>query len=303
MSDQLDDWRDYQRLKNVDRGEDFAVLREILRGPHADWKTELLKDDEGEDVITRDSGYFSRRSSKMSSRVNSIPLNVPESTLDNVPESAFELDFTLVAEGTPSTPGSENQSVFSGHRTIQLAPRSLNEGAHYFFDSRKPESTVDSPGNDFDPDLRRIDRVITGQTKERSESILRNSDEAGIHRPENPEDWAYHRGTRESESFGLDGMEQGDPTEWSPRRIVKGVAGFDVRDESDDARTIVEWKSDLKGSGDGQAAALTRMKRWTFQKRSMDETLARRAVWDGAADMVDAGEEAAKRRSFVVRSE
>ena len=32
-SDQLDDWKDYQRLKLIDQGDDFAMLREMLEHP------------------------------------------------------------------------------------------------------------------------------------------------------------------------------------------------------------------------------------------------------------------------------
>ncbi len=300
MSDQLDDWRDYQRLKNVDRGEDFAVLREILRGPHAGSKTEILYDDEDGEDIKRDSGYFSRRSSKMSSRVNSMPLDLPESTLENVPESACELEFTLVAEGTPSTPDSETQHLDGEHRAIGLAAQSMKDGSHSFFDPRKPKSTVDSPGNNFDPDLRHIDRVVTGQTQERSDKIIRDADEAGIHRSENPKDWPYQWS---SGSLGLDGVEQDDFAESASRRAVKGIAKLDLNDESDDGQAIFRGERDSEGSSDRQAVALKQMKCWTFKKRSADETLARRAIWDGAADTVDAGEEAAKRRSFAIKSE
>lgn len=60
-SDQLDDWKDYQRLKIVDRGDDFAMLREILS------RGEEMGDGEGLNDGrhgSEDSGYFSRRSSK-----------------------------------------------------------------------------------------------------------------------------------------------------------------------------------------------------------------------------------------------
>ena len=30
MADQLDDWKEYLHLKNIDRGKDFALLREIV---------------------------------------------------------------------------------------------------------------------------------------------------------------------------------------------------------------------------------------------------------------------------------
>jgi len=302
MSDQLDDWRDYQRLKNVDRGEDFAVLREILRGPHEDSKAEILEDDNdsGEDLNMGDRGYLSRRSPKMSSRVNSMPIDLPRSTLDHVPESALELEFELVAEGTPTTPDSGHQTFDSEHRTIWPAAQNIDEGAHYFFDSRKPKSAVDAPGHNFDPDLRHIDRVVTGQTQEKSDKIIRDSDEAGVHRFENPKDWEYQWSTQD---LGLDGVEQHDVFEWASNSIVKGITELDVNDGSHDHQTIVEWKRDLDGPGDRQEAALEHMKRWTFSKSSTDEPLTRRAIWDGAVDTVDAGEEAAKRRSLTIKSD
>ena len=55
MADQLDDWKDYLRLKMIDRGNDFALLREIVSSP--------LTGAGGEGGM-RDSGYFSRRDSK-----------------------------------------------------------------------------------------------------------------------------------------------------------------------------------------------------------------------------------------------
>ena len=55
MADQLDDWKDYLRLKIIDRGKDFAFLREIVSSPI----TGL-----GEEAGMRDGGYFSRRGSK-----------------------------------------------------------------------------------------------------------------------------------------------------------------------------------------------------------------------------------------------
>lgn len=65
-SDQLDDWRDYQRLKLVDRGDDFAMLHEILAQPVG------TPEEVGGEAYDRndgrhgseDSGYFSRRGSK-----------------------------------------------------------------------------------------------------------------------------------------------------------------------------------------------------------------------------------------------
>lgn len=55
MADQLDDWKDYLRLKIMDRGKDFAFLREIVSSPITDL---------GEAAGVRDGGYFSRRGSK-----------------------------------------------------------------------------------------------------------------------------------------------------------------------------------------------------------------------------------------------
>lgn len=64
-SDQLDDWKDYQRLKLVDRGEDFEMLRDMLaqRGGAGEEMGDGggLNDERHGSV---DSGYFSKRSSK-----------------------------------------------------------------------------------------------------------------------------------------------------------------------------------------------------------------------------------------------
>lgn len=64
-SDQLDDWKDYQQLKLVDRGEDFEMLRDMLaqRGGAGEEVGDGggLNDERHGSV---DSGYFSRRSSK-----------------------------------------------------------------------------------------------------------------------------------------------------------------------------------------------------------------------------------------------
>ena len=54
MADQLDDWKEYLRLKIMDRGKDFAFLREIVSSPITDL---------GEAAGVRDGGYFSRRGS------------------------------------------------------------------------------------------------------------------------------------------------------------------------------------------------------------------------------------------------
>ena len=59
MADQLDDWKDYLRLKMIDRGKDFALLREIVTSP----LTNL-----GEEGGMRDIGYFSRRGSKANTK-------------------------------------------------------------------------------------------------------------------------------------------------------------------------------------------------------------------------------------------
>ncbi len=59
MADQLDDWKDYLRLKIIDRGKDFAFLREIVSSP----LTGL-----SEEAGMRNSGYFSRRGSKTNTK-------------------------------------------------------------------------------------------------------------------------------------------------------------------------------------------------------------------------------------------
>lgn len=290
MSDQLDDWRDYQRLKNVDHGEDFAMLREILRGPHADSKAEIFDDYEGgEDMKRGDSGYFSRRSSKMSSRVHSMRLEFPESTLDNVPESAMEIDFELVAEGTPTTQDSANQST--------------DEGAHYSSDYRKLESNVNAPRSSSDPELHYRDQDSLGRSQEKSDKITREADEAGIHRPEKPKDWAYQYGIWRSGRLGLDGVEQDEFVRWASTTAADGIVNIDGSDDGDDNETVADKRRISDRAGNGQAAALKDMKNWTFDGKSTDRSLTGRGSGQWAPDTIEAGEEAAKRRSLTIRGE
>lgn len=63
-SDQLDDWKDYQRLKLIDRGDDFAILREMLAQPGEGEETSEGRGMNDVRHGSEDSGYFSRRSSK-----------------------------------------------------------------------------------------------------------------------------------------------------------------------------------------------------------------------------------------------
>ena len=62
-SDQLDDWKDYQRLKLIDGGDDFAMLREILA---SEATGDVESRDDGRHG-SEDSGYFSRKGSKAAS--------------------------------------------------------------------------------------------------------------------------------------------------------------------------------------------------------------------------------------------
>ena len=74
MADQLDDWKDYLRLKIMDRGKDFAFLREIVSSPI----TEL-----GESAGVRDGGYFSRRGS---SKINTEGTETREKRVEHEEE-------------------------------------------------------------------------------------------------------------------------------------------------------------------------------------------------------------------------
>ena len=62
-SDQLDDWKDYQRLKLIDGGDDFAMLREILA---SEATGDIESRDDGRHG-SEDSGYFSRQGSTAAS--------------------------------------------------------------------------------------------------------------------------------------------------------------------------------------------------------------------------------------------
>lgn len=100
----LDDWRDYQHFRNIDRGEDFAILRDILRD-------DLHAQDEKHGKTARhesyDSGYFSHRASLLSGH-----------TEMETPDSSKEEKFVLVTQGTHVE---EEHSVESGTRALGLA--------------------------------------------------------------------------------------------------------------------------------------------------------------------------------------
>ena len=74
-SDQLDDWKDYQRLKLIDRGEDFAMLHEILAQPAEVGANVGLGEGysiRDERQGSEDSGYFSRRGSKTTTSTGDV---------------------------------------------------------------------------------------------------------------------------------------------------------------------------------------------------------------------------------------
>jgi hypothetical protein len=91
-ADMLNDWKDYQHFKNTDRGEDFAVLRDILQDETQD---KDIKDEKPEPPKRQDSGYFSNRAS-----------GLVDQALLTGPESHPEINLVLFAEGTPPS-GSE----------------------------------------------------------------------------------------------------------------------------------------------------------------------------------------------------
>ena len=64
MADQLDDWKEYLRLKIIDRGNDFAVLREIVSSPITGLS---------EEASMRNTGYFSGRGSKANTQLTETP--------------------------------------------------------------------------------------------------------------------------------------------------------------------------------------------------------------------------------------
>lgn len=289
MADQLDDWRDYQRLKNVDRGEDFDVLRDILGGTPLDSKPESLDEYVGGEGMQRgDSGYFSRRSSRMPSRVNSMPLDFLEGTPH---DSTPELDFKLVAEGTPSTPDSGSYNVDSEHPD------------HGLFSPRSKETILDLSAKTHSANLRREQGVITNSMLKKSNETLRDPDEKSSRRSKASKDWRYHHGTWRGGSLGLDGVEQDEPVQWACKRGREGAMQADVRPDGKFRELNLESAPESEDLGDRQAAALMQMKRWTFRRRDSDAKLMRKAVSDGAADTVEAGEEAAKRRFLAVRGE
>ncbi|KAL6720512.1 hypothetical protein ACLMJK_002436 [Lecanora helva] len=147
MSDQLDDWRDYQHLKNVDRGDDFAMLREMIREPTVRVNETLG----GEDMERIDSGYFSRRNSRLSSRIGSIPSTLSESRdgsmsavasrihslSGSIAEEVDELGVELVREDTSVSPESKSRIV-----NPRNAPSAL-DGVHDVLTSAISEASAE----------------------------------------------------------------------------------------------------------------------------------------------------------------
>ena len=121
------------------------MLRELLREPTLEAGRDFGG---GEDMERLDSGYFSRRSSKLSSRVNSIsiperPRDIPLDTstrFDSLASSNLgsmsEPEFTLVAEGTPSTTEGESRTIHPNTAMTSL------DGAHDP-QSRKTSDVID----------------------------------------------------------------------------------------------------------------------------------------------------------------
>ena len=236
MSDQLDDWRDYQRSKNMDRGDDFAMLRQLAETPMEDPAF-------GDPRDRQDSGYFSRRSSKAtSSRASSLAENTYAiSDVRNSPkgDEKSDISFKFVAEGTPSTTSSQAKTPEKGTPV---------ERSDYFFDPQKflglkPSSTsstsrgtivpIDktpiqrpnpfaaspnkSPSSAAIPrhghyvsDTIYEDAISPGTTLEAAAEALRISGATGITRPKVTRTESYMKVTSTRRDSGYDGVEDED---------------------------------------------------------------------------------------------
>jgi len=226
MSDQLDDWRDYQRLKHLDRGEDFALLREILRDPTPETNNHDLNG-EG-DRERHDSGYFSRRNSKLSSRVNSISEAAVEdedemgeqrgnSVSSSMLEDIAETELTLVAEGTPST-------LDSPPRTARPALSTLDGDHSQSFSDPDPDTEFDCSASSTDdeawtstPRLRKTATVILISSPKATDGNARPGKEGEISGAESRADWVEEGGIWMSSNGGLEGVEDREFCDWVTR--------------------------------------------------------------------------------------
>lgn len=158
----MDDWRDYQRLKLIDRGDDFAVLREILAQPHR--SREEVGGGEGlngDRHGSEDSGYFSRRSSKAlstggdemdSTLLEDVGEVVDEKAAEEVAEefhdegagpqkveqSRYDSKDQMKKEGTASP--FPDQTVTSEH--VNLLLPQLHIGTRFLSPQRRAEARV-----------------------------------------------------------------------------------------------------------------------------------------------------------------
>ena len=146
-----------RHLKTIDRGDDFAFLREIIRKPTAD----PSEDFGGIDIGNSDSGYSSRRDSKLSKQVKATPI-IEEGKVEDDGryfsrrhpglsksfESSSDVDFKLIAAGTP-TSRSEESSI----DRIMPGPGTTIEMSGNFFDPAKAKlrSSADGAEDYFDP--------------------------------------------------------------------------------------------------------------------------------------------------------
>ena len=284
MSDQLDDWRDYQRLKNVDRGDDFAVLRELLREPTADMNQEISS----EDMEKHDSGYFSRRPSKYSSRINSISNAVLEGKHDvalttcsrinslsnSILDNTSELEFTLVAEGTPSTPESEPRTVYPAEATDAL------DGVRDLFERTMLESRANRSG--YTPDLGSIE----GHQSPTATAELEGCNET--HYDATPSSCISECDTWPNSRISLDSFREGGFADWAVKRQSANLKDEDIGPEE----TVGESEEAFRGMG-----------RWTKGNLEGKTGSMQQKGQKMSVDTVGQGEEAAKRRELVMRGE
>lgn len=311
MSDQLDDWRDYQRSKNVDRGEDFAMLHEILREPTLD----VNKETGDEDMERMDSGYFSRRSSKLSSRVNSIPTTMAEgqhpielgastrssslrnSMLADVPE----MDFRLVAEGTPSTPDSEP-------RTMQLTDAvSALDGALGLSGSTIAASEIErarwssnsSHGDDERRTRHRLAEAVTMRNRRSDDQTPRR---------EHLSPWISEWGVWcSSGGASFDGIEEGEFVDWVARRCSEVESIEEIAPEASTRRSVETVRRVAScmwvGNEIENIGGAVREDVSVCEEGETEDVMVQKGAEWTPVDFVNKGEEEARRRMLRVGCE
>ena len=304
MSDQLDDWRDYQHQKITDRGEDFTVLREMLNEPRSGKKIGIRRS--GEDMERGDSGYFSRRSSKLSTRINSLS--------DTIRTSEGNVDFTFVAEGTPSSRGSECDA------TNVVILKDVPEEVRRVSDAPIHHSAHDHSRSNLDTSAPHQVRTLRRQSGHPAPDVSGHSALGRLHWSRNPRVDGVEEGTyvdwvakarhpiEEDEEVDPIAHDRNECSSWDSKNCTRdriyeygvwhsaSTNGLDGVEEEDS----VEWVARKESGDTGQ------MERFYDATTGEDGDVgggnagARKGKDKVPIDSVNRGEEAARRRSLAV---